>query len=708
MKHFLKKSLSLVLVVLLAVGIIGTYLPGASAEVKAAEKPKYMAKLVGNTYGGYSNLRISQNVAVEPGATYTLSYDFYVVSKGNIQGWIDDDTSENYVAQGHTFENGTQDTNSVTCSVSSTTTSVEISFQNPGAAAIWYVWNVSFTKEGSTTNLLTNADFSSGNGTWIGWRMYSGYSKTVLTEGDSYDAEVATKREILLYNEDLFSQNIENREFLERTGDEPEYMATIRASFMRPNGATGSGANIGQSIPATAGQTYVLSYWCHKQATGNMQGWLCYSDAEASRTIFQGTDSAIPVGTSKYVSIEYTLKAGEDKINVSFRNPGSTAVCYIWGVSLTLKGADGTNLLRNGNFTEGGGSWIGWKFSNGYGASVNTLATSMTVEKETQHNIISYNPALLSTSNSDIARWSVQPKLEDTLEFTYKTALDIEVSEGTTPEMSFVMTDHAGEIIEEKEVTGTVGDDGIYWFKYEVLPQHLSYTIAATLKVTTAEGEQTQTKTYSAREYCLTLFCNNDTAKDLKNLLVDILYYGAQTQAMFGKADTITTGFTSLISNYGSNSPLANADYISTLLSGNNTGNYKWKSASLVLDGKVTIRLKFFVAEGTVAPTVKVNGEACEIQTGNGYYYVDIPMVATTFDDTVEAKFYGADASETSGATLQYSVNTYLYRKRNSAKEADLLQSIYNYGQSAEAYYNYLVNGTVSTLDNEIVDEWNL
>lgn len=700
MKNFLKKCLSLVLVAILAAGTIGTYLPGASAKAEATgttETPKYMAKMV------ISNNKVSrtgQFVTVTPGTTYTFSYQAYAIKAGRIQGW----TYESGYNDGACIaQNGFQAGETKECKGTYTVpegrTKLYINFQV--SSGEFYIWNIKFTVQNSNENLLQNADFAQGEGSWINWHFSAwggdgASNQHVTNDAKSTEFEVESGRKILLYNEELFSQNIENRELLEET-DDPMYMAHIVG--VRNSADTGwDGLRIGQYIDMKAENTYTLSYDLYVVQKGNLQGWIGeYSSTDTSKyAVAQGTDVAGTI-TSKTASFFVT----EDKtVNVRFECNGGEF--YVWNVRLTVNGSD-DNLLTNSTFEQGNGSWIGWTFTSAYGYSnkkMTTVEESKTAEETTQRKIVPYG----MFASTDIATWSAEPILEETLDFNYKTAVTATMTDGTTPSMTFKMVS-GGNIINAKTVSGALEDDGRYSFSFEVLPQQMAYNVIATLSVTTSSGVQIQMKEYSVKEYCAELLADENSDETLKDLIADLLRYGAQTQAAFGKTDTITSGLSDSMSGYGSEALLTNAVYVSNLLSGDNTATYKWKSASLVLDGKVTIRLKF-EASDILGLTVKIGADAYDIQTGEGYYYVDIPMMATAFDKTITAQFFVNDVAQ--GATLSYSVNTYLYRKQNSETEGDLLLSVYRYGQSADAYYAYLNPGAAEFLDNEIADNWDL
>lgn len=469
--------------------------------------------------------------------------------------------------------------------------------------------------------------------------------------------------------------------------ESPKYMAKITARSSSYNDS-----RLGQFINVEKGTTYTLSFKLYVIEQGTIIGW--------NRELNIGTklvqDHQTAVGTIKTVKHEAKYTPIEDEvayINIQCE----TGAFYIWDVKFTAEGSE-ENLFKNANFEDGDGSFKEWYYSGYNGGSYKQMITQedfATFENNTGRKVVPY-----------AATWSAQATLEDSIDFTYKTALTVPVYGNQTPTMKFEMLDGSSKVIKTKEVTGTANADGTYSFTYDdMLPQQMAYDITATLTVPAKSGSFTQTKTFSMKEYCKAILEDTGSATQLKNLVADLLRYGAEVQKKYGLSDSITTGLT--LTGLGSSNDLNSINsYVSQILSGTQTGNYKWKSASLVLDGRVTVRLKF-TADDTTNLTVKVNDKEYPVQSlNNGNYYVDIPMAAVDFDKELCAKFY-LDGTVT-GVTLNYSVNTYLYNKRNAITESDLLKSIYAYGISAESYWIYKNPVTTLGLDNEYADNWEL
>ena len=134
--------------------------------------------------------------------------------------------------------------------------------------------------------------------------------------------------------------------------------------------------------------------------------------------------------------------------------------------------------------------------------------------------------------------------------------------------------------------------------------------------------------------------------------------------------------------NYNASNPEGS---VATPVSGENTGDYVWKAATLGLYDMVNIRVKF------KAPSVedlKVVGNGTDVYTefvelGNDLWHVYIPVYAGDFADTMTITFQ--NSTGTVGATLNYSVNTYVKYAMDNGSDAvkPLVESIYYYGALA-------------------------
>ena len=410
------------------------------------------------------------------------------------------------------------------------------------------------------------------------------------------------------------------------------------------------------------------------------------------------------VNQKKSATITYNTGT-QGWLRLSIKNNTASAMFYVWNIVVKEAGTKIDPNSSNGNydFKKQNGNWWNWDFEQYKSNTHLTVADDLNAATlQTGHKILPYSESLFV----DMTTWSFQPVLAEAIDLHYKVKVNVALDAGSVPEMEFVLS-NGTEVVRTEKVKGVLENDGRYNFDFELLPQQMAYEITATLSIVTEGNTKTQTKTYSMKEYCVSLLRSDDSSVYMGNLVADLLRYGGQTQIMFGKKDDITSGLS--LNGYGKNGTIANlSEYVVEVLSGEQTNSsYKWKSASLVLSGIVTIRFKFAASDITNLK-VKVSGTEYPIQedkTG-GFYYVDVPMIATDFDKIVKANFYVGDTQEPTGATLSYSVNTYLYRKQHAESQKQLLQALFNYGQSAEIYYAFINSEVV--LDNDYEDNWEL
>ena len=221
----------------------------------------------------------------------------------------------------------------------------------------------------------------------------------------------------------------------------------------------------------------------------------------------------------------------------------------------------------------------------------------------------------------------------------------------------------------------------------DILPQDMGETISAELYI--GDTLMDTLENYSMKQYCLNQLNSTDDAA-LKALLVALLNYGSEAQTYFGSTDTLVNDGLdqSILSNY-----LASKNYnasnpegsVATPVSGENTGDYVWKAATLGLYDMVNIRVKF-KASSVEDLKVVVNGTDVYtefVELGNDLWHVYIPVYAGDFADTMTITFQ--NSTGTVGATLNYSVNTYVKYAMDNGSDAvkPLVESIYYYGALA-------------------------
>lgn len=687
------------------------------ATILPSFNPSYMAKLDGdyvNEEGQVqSNIDVMQSVVPTAGKTYVFSCNYYDRSLSGgayLLAWTNA-TEPNQNGADANGRYSVKTTAGIEGSLELTYTATEndtrhltVALEAADATSECYVWNLRLTEQGSDKNLLHNANFQQESGTWIGWTIKdtsvgtvsdsksveSAYGQKIVTGGreliEALKIDDASHKTYQDPNQNFSFENLNQYKDLDegRQGME-RYMAKLNGTYVDENQTTQIWKRVSQILSGLEeNTTYTFQFDYFVESSD----WTYDCNLLPVLWNTKQVQETLEAGSKGTAKLTYTTGKGETWLGIGFDcQPNATA--YIRNVSVKAEDSD-TNLLCNGDFAEESGTWIGWLIN---GETIVSVEESKDKTMKYGHSILSYEEKLFS---DDLADWSMQMKLEDSLTLVYNTDLKMKVVEGTIPTMRFEMRDK-NLVTSLGTIDGMQNADGTYSFHFEVLPQWLGNQIAATLTVQTSSGAKIQTKDYSVKDYCTTILKDSRSSVATKNLVADLLRYGAQTRVSFGEEDVITSDLKTLIDGYGSTSLLSDiTGYVASPIEGTQSEEVRWKSGRLVLDEKVTIRL-IFEAQDLTNLAVKVNGGEYTIAViGSGVYYVDVPISAVDYATIVTAQFY--KDSTPIGATLKYSVYTYLYRMQNSLN-AELLTSIYRYGQSAKAYQDLMDAGTTDKLE---------
>jgi len=236
-----------------------------------------------------------------------------------------------------------------------------------------------------------------------------------------------------------------------------------------------------------------------------------------------------------------------------------------------------------------------------------------------------------------------------------------------------------------------------------IVPQYMGENIEARLYAT-VEGEEVfvEQLSYSVRKYCvnqLNKLEDNETNKVIRTLLSDLLAYGAASQ-QYSNYDTENLVTKDLVLNVSEFTSL-DETYNKQLFTGVASDIVTWKNAGLYLGDSMTLRLGFIVNDVSYIENLKlqvsINGRIVTYNINeltpdsDGLYRIYYKgVMATEFNDVITAQFISGETQI--GRTLQYSVNTYIYKNQNYNNEllTNLLKAIYNYGKSAEEYKKYV------------------
>ena len=237
---------------------------------------------------------------------------------------------------------------------------------------------------------------------------------------------------------------------------------------------------------------------------------------------------------------------------------------------------------------------------------------------------------------------------------------------------------------ETKDVQGEVVD-GRYMFTLNLPPQYMAYEIVAELKYNEVVLDS---YSYSIKTYAQNKLNAGESSDELKQLLSDMLYYGAAAYNYCYEPtgeNPVTEGVENLFE--ASNAAPSEADKM-TLETNGEAGSYPawFGGANVWFDGVNQLMVNVKLADGATLDKVSltIDGAAVEVTDTTvkteGIQAVDFAknfVLVLSYDGVVMQ-------------TLTYSVNAYAFAMQNSetAPQAmkDLALALYRYGVAAVAY----------------------
>lgn len=226
------------------------------------------------------------------------------------------------------------------------------------------------------------------------------------------------------------------------------------------------------------------------------------------------------------------------------------------------------------------------------------------------------------------------------------------------------------------DVTGELQSDGRYKYTLtNIPPQCMTDNISVVLM--NGEVELDKMEEYSVQTYAQNMLNKAESSDTLKQLLTDMLYYGAEAQTYID----YNTGklATDDVKNLGTPSE-ANAPEVSAAPVKNDAiTSYPayFTGATVWFDSVNQIQVSVNTSENV---TLTVDGVDVEL---TGTKYKTEGILATNFDKEYVFKLYYDGVLM---QTLTYSVNAYAYKMKDHATMGNLATALYRYGVSAEAY----------------------
>lgn len=271
---------------------------------------------------------------------------------------------------------------------------------------------------------------------------------------------------------------------------------------------------------------------------------------------------------------------------------------------------------------------------------------------------------------------SASVTLSDNIEVNYYAT----ISDGFVGDVVMQYTVGDEGVVYDTE--GVKQEDGRYKFTFKLPPQYMADVID--LKIVyddfVLDSMEYSIKTYAQNQL------NNDPSDELKQLLTDMLYYGAAAQRYVAMQKGVTVEDANLamngVENLGTAST-AKPDSTNFNLE-NNTDITSYPAyftgATVWFDNVNRIRVKI---NTTANVALTINGVAVEV-TGTT---IDTEgILATQFAETYT---FVLSHNGVVMQTLTYSINAYAYAKKDDAKMSELALALYNYGISAKAYAPY-------------------
>lgn len=391
---------------------------------------------------------------------------------------------------------------------------------------------------------------------------------------------------------------------------------------------------------------------------------------------------------------------------LTYDHSSKTAQAFVNGQSATTK--DGAQIVTVSDIVASHYLWDKYQFCMG-------TAPERLNEYYVNHSVSSSIGIANNISLFNFSTYSVNELEANALYQQYQKSWDSYVDiQSAAPELAESITLHCTAMVstksysdvkmvfgfkgEEIEVAGS-NEGSRYTFALPgILPQDMGENISMDLYA--GDVLLDSYENYSIKQYCMnTLNRTTDEDVELRALLVAILNYGAQAQNYFGSdlPSLANSELSEAQKNYLPVYNIGDASRVAHLLTGTQNDAYVWKAATLSLQDKIQIRLRF-TATNIQNVRIKIGADVFTyedfIAAGNNTWYVySSGIAAYAYNETITAMFVDASGNQIANTqTAHYSVNTYVQyiNSLGSVSETEIVKSIYGYGLMAKAYRDSL------------------
>ncbi len=456
----------------------------------------------------------------------------------------------------------------------------------------------------------------------------------------------------------------------------------------------GTEYEVTQDVTLYALYSYTVGSGNYEKITGNLTDWsgtyLIVYEGEDGAYIFDGSlDKLDAVNDYKSATIADNAIADTEEIKGSIFTIASVEGGY------SIQSASGYYIGQTSN-------------ANGLASSVDTVYTNTISHNGESVDIVSGGAYLRFNSASNQMRFRYYKsssytgqkaiqlyKLDAVVNYLTPSDLTADIKSGSiTAGADFTMNYYVNlsaefanskmkftfdneEFIVEGEYDEAKGK---YKFSLPNLaPQCMTLNIKAELL--SANGELLdEIAEYSIKTNIQNLL-NDNPSDELKQLLTDMLYYGAAAQK-YRNVDVNNLATTD-VNNIGTPSSEVPGSTDFTLVKNPEIQRYSayFESAGVWFDNVNKLFVKLSTTENV---TLTING--VEVEVNDVYVYTD-GILATGFNETYTFELYHDDGTgKKLMQTLTYSVNAYAYAMQNDAEMGELAIALYRYGLSAAAY----------------------
>ena len=420
-----------------------------------------------------------------------------------------------------------------------------------------------------------------------------------------------------------------------------------------------------EEIPAL-GHNYVDNFCgvCGEQdpATIDYSGYYYIAfKRSASNYFYVGNTWDSRKDKERYVATDSQLTVLESKItavnmNYVFRIEKNTNGAYsiYEAISDTLfaGGVENVTIIdnKNGTFSIKNADDVYFSFNNSTGSDYIKWYTSAQVREL----------ALIPAASASIMGASIT--LGETLTMNYYVTL-LETYENVT--MNFTMD---GETT--ANVNGEKVADGQYKFSFEVPPQYMGAEIDANLM--SGDVLLAEKNDYSIKKYAESKLTAQDSSEELKQLITDMLYYGAEAQKYinYNVENLVTDGV-----NPSEVKP-EETDSVFSYTSDTENATQYFVGADVWFGDVNKLVIEIATTEDV---TLTINGKEVNVESTT---IITEGIIATDFDKVFTFVIECNGVTQ----TLTYSVNSYLYAMQSNPTVRELALALYRYGASAEAY----------------------